>query len=150
MDTLKALNRKKIKEIIANLESVYGISNLKLDYVFYQNTKGKIYLLSNDFKSFDFDLKVNSLGMYFATESKNEIRLSVEGSQIIGEKAKENILELNDDELRRWLLGEDFLVKENLKGFVLIKNKDDFFGTGRIVNDKLLNYVPKDRRIDVI
>ena len=69
---------------------------------------------------------------------------------MLGKNATTNIVKLNDEQLKEWLRGEDFLVEENFKGFVLVKNKDDFFGSGRIINNKLLNYVPKDRRIDVI
>ncbi len=132
METLKALNRKKIKEILNKLGEFYGINKLELDYVFYQNTKGRIFLLSNKFKEFEYDTKINSLGMYFANLKNDEIRLSIEGSQIIGEKAKKNVLELNENELRDWLLGEDFKTDEEFKGFVLIKNKNDFYGTGKI------------------
>ena len=150
METLKALNKKQIKELLSNIEEHYGIKELKLDYIFYQNNKGRIFLLSNKFKEFDHkDLNINSLGLYFANIKDNDVRLSVEGSQLIGDKAKKNVVEINEKELKDWLLGEN-LENKNGKGFVIIKNKNDFYGSGRIVDNKLLNFVPKEKRMNAI
>jgi len=33
---------------------------------------------------------------------------------------------------------------------VEIKNKNDFYGTGKVVENKLLNFVPKSRRLRVV
>ena len=149
MEKLKALNRKQIKEILNKLKELYSIKELKLDYIFFKNSKGKIFLLSNKFKDFENEIHINSLGLYFATINR-EIRLSIEGSQLIGKKAKKNILELSGGQLRKWLMGEDIEIKSKGKGFFLIKNKGDFFGNGKVIDNKLLNFVPKDRRINVI
>ena len=150
METLKALNKKQIKEILKNIEAQYGIKDLKLDYIFFRNSKGRIFLLSNKFKEFDHsNLNINSLGLYFANVNDNEIRLSIEGSQLIGKKAKKNVVEINEEELKNWLRGEDL---ENKKGesFVLIKNKEDFYGSGKISKGKIFNFVPKERRMNAI
>ena len=139
METLKALNKKQIKELLSNIEEHYGIKELKLDYIFYQNNKGRIFLLSNKFKEFDHkDLNINSLGLYFANIKDKDVRLSVEGSQLIGDKAKKNVVEINEKELKDWLLGEN------------LENKNDFYGSGRIVDNKLLNFVPKEKRMNAI
>ena len=65
---------------------------------------------------------------------------------LVGKTAKKNVLELNDKQSKYWLSGQDFEVESDLKGFVLIKNKNEFLGCGKIVNKKLYNYVPKERR----
>ena len=151
METLKALNKKQIKEILKNIKEQYGIKNLKLDFIFYKNTKGRIFLLSNEFKNFDHsEVNINSLGMYFANLRSKDVRLSIEGSQLVGPLSKKNIIEIDDSNLRKWLRGEDLLIKKELDGYVLIKNKNDFFGSGKLANNKLLNFIPKERRINVI
>jgi NOL1/NOP2/fmu family ribosome biogenesis protein len=150
MDKLKPLKRKKVKEILNNIKEIYSIKDLKLDYIFYENSKGRIFILSNKFKEFEYEkLNINSLGLYFANYSKG-LRLSIEGSQIIGEKAKKGVVEVNDEDLREWLLGDDIPYVGEEKGFVLIKNKKDFFGTGRVGSGKIWNFVPKERRFNVI
>jgi NOL1/NOP2/fmu family ribosome biogenesis protein len=75
--------------------------------------------------------------------------LSIEGSQIIGPKCNKNILELKDEQRELWVKGYDLDIDGDL-GFVIIKNKDDFLGCGKLRNNKLYNYVPKSRRLMVI
>ena len=143
------MNKKKIKEILNNLNKQYGF-NGKLDYAFFMNSRGRVFLLSKKFKDLDVSsMNINSLGLYFGTIKGSEIRLSVEGSQLIGKNSEENVVSLNNEELKEWLRGED-LEDIKGKGFVLVKNKKDYFGSGRVVNNKLLNFIPKERRIDVI
>jgi NOL1/NOP2/fmu family ribosome biogenesis protein len=79
--------------------------------------------------------------------NNEELRLSIEGSQIIGKVAKRNVLELDDDLAKKWMSGEDFEIKTELNGFVIIKNRVDFLGCGRVAKGKLFNYVPKERRV---
>ena len=55
----------------------------------------------------------------------------------------------DDKQAKKWMSGEDFEVENKLHGFIIIKNKDDFLGCGRVVNGKLLNYVPKERRVNL-
>ena len=86
---------------------------------------------------------------YYHFVKDNKIRLSIEGSQLIGPKAKKNIVELNDKEAKEWLKGIDLDKKTNNNGFVLIKHKNDFIGCGKQMKDKILNYVPKIRRLNV-
>ena len=89
--------------------------------------------------------------MYFC-DLENGIRLSIEGSQIIGPKATKNVVEINDEQVKQWLKGEDLEIedKNNYSGFVIIKNKNDFLGTGKIKDNKILNYVNKGRRVNII
>ena len=150
METLKALNKKKIKELLKEIEEQYSINDLKLDYVFFKNSKDRVFLMSNSFKNFEHDkMHINSLGLYFANLKDYKVRLSVEGSQLIGNKAKKNVVELNENELRKWLRGEDLENKEG-EGFVIVKHENDFYGSGRISNNKLLNFIPKEKRVEII
>ena len=86
--------------------------------------------------------------MYFC-DLENEIRLSIEGSQIIGPKAAKNVVEINEEQTKEWLKGEDLEIdgKSNYSGFVIIKHNADFLGTGKYKENKILNYVSKSRRI---
>ncbi|MBI4140217.1 hypothetical protein HY485_00100, partial [Candidatus Woesearchaeota archaeon] len=92
-------------------------------------------------------LRINSIGLYFAEFRNNELRLSIEGSQIIGPKATKNVVELNNDELKQWLRGEDLEKECDENGFVIIKHGNDYLGCGKIKEGKVLNFVPKARRL---
>lgn len=45
--------------------------------------------------------------------------------------------------------GSDLDKESSEKGFVIISNGKDFFGSGRVKDGKILNYVPKVRRLSV-
>ena len=143
----KVLNSKEIKVILNWLKEQYGINELKIDNVFLKSTKDKIYLSTKKIAELDAkNLRINLIGMYFAKED-NGVRLSIEGSQIIGPKATKNIVELNEEQIKQWMRGEGIEIKGDFKGFVIIKHNNDFYGVGNYKEGKILNYVPKDRRI---
>ena len=148
MQNLTILNTREKKNLSKLLRKQFNC-NFEFNYEVFMNTKNRIFLLNKDVAKINLDeLRVNSLGLYFGELYKNnELRLSIEGSKIIGELAKKNVLQLDDKHAKKWMSGEDFEVDTDLKGFVIIKNEDDFLGCGKIVEGKLLNYVPKERRV---
>jgi len=146
----EVLNSKRIKQITRLLQTQWGYSE-KLDCGFLQK-ENDIFLVTKDIDKIDLrEVNVNSLGLYFGELRHDTLRLSIEGSQIIGKKASKNILELNAEQLQQWLRGEDmeFTNKSNVEHntYLIIKHNHDFFGCGRIKEGKLLNFVPKARRM---
>jgi NOL1/NOP2/fmu family ribosome biogenesis protein len=90
--------------------------------------------------------------MYFGRLKRNEkIQLSVEGSQIVGRLANKNIAIVDDENISRYMEGLDCkwdkLINCEVNNFVLIKNENDFFGSGILREDKIESLVPKARRI---
>jgi len=148
---LKILNSREIKEIYCLIEGQWG-AKLKLDYAFLKNSKGRVFIVNRDISKIDFSkLRINSVGMYFCETDELGIRLSIEGSQIVGPKATKNIAEIREEQARQWFKGEDLEIegKSNYSGFVIIKHNDDFLGSGKYRNGKILNYVNKGRRVSV-
>jgi len=147
MQPLKILNSKEIKAILKQIEAQWG-AKLRLNYVFLQNSQNKVYIVNRDISKLNLDnLRINSIGLYFCELSKVGIRLSIEGSQIVGPKASKNILEIDKEQSEQWLRGQDLPAEGNHKGFVLIKHRNDFSGTGLFKNGQVLNFVGKERRI---
>ena len=155
MQKLKILNAKEIKEINNFLNKQWAFDS-KLDYVFLlSQNKNKIYLVSKNFADINLEkLRVDSLGVYFGELKHHTIRVSIEGAQLVGNNCKKNIVNINEGLARLWMRGYDLeitdeiLKKDNLEeGFVLIKYNDDFMGCGKLTEKKILNYVPKVRRI---
>lgn len=150
MPELKILNSREIKELYSMIEKQWN-AKIKLDCGFLQNSKGRIFIINRDISEIDISkLRINSIGMYFCEHGKTGIRLSIEGSRIVGPKAAKNIVELDEMETRKLFKGED-LEKEckDCSGFVILKNKSDFLGTGKYTNGKILNYVSKTRRVNI-
>lgn len=147
MYKLKLLTKKEAKFVINKIKKQFSIKNLNLDYLFFRNKEDKIFLVSRKLKQLNLKkLNINSIGLYFAKVNK-EIRLSIEGSQLIGKLATKNILELNNKEANKWLQGNNIKTSKEFKGFVIIKNKEDYLGCGKFKTGEILNYVPKERRI---
>jgi len=147
MSQLKILNSKEIKEILKLIEKQWG-AKLKLDYAFLKNRKNRVFIVNKDISKIDFSkLRINSFGMYFCEDDNIGIRLSIEGSQIVGPKATKNIVEVNDAQTKQWFKGEDLEISGNYSGFLIIKHNNDFLGTGKYKEGRVLNYVGKSRRI---
>ena len=166
MQNLKIMNSREKKRILEMLNEQFGYGeNEKMNYAFLFNEKEqKIFLVTPDVSKIDLGaLHVNSIGVYFGQVYKGSIRLSIEGSQLIGNKASKNILELEESQRTSWLKGEDLDIKKDVKqasdaieynslldGFYLIKSGEDFIGTGKMTDSKLSNFVPKARRLSDI
>lgn len=152
MPLIDILNKKDIKKVIGLLERQFGFSG-KLDYVFLMNKQNKVYIV----KRYVFDLpldrlKVDKLGMYIGELYKDEMRLSIEGSQLVGPSAMKNIIEIDREQVRLWMAGEPIPGEFSGKGYVLLKDrqKGDFLGCGRISQHGIQNFYPKTRRIVVV
>jgi len=149
MQQLKILNKKETKELLNSVEKQWG-AKLELESAFLKNQKDRIFLITKDLSKIDLsNLRTNSIGLYFCDIAKG-IRLSIEGSQIIGKKATKNIVEIEKEQVKLWMRGEDLEIEGDYSGFVILKNKNDFLGCGKFKDNKVLNYVSKERRVNVI
>ncbi len=140
------LNRKDVKEVASKMKEQWGADYMP-DYVFLRNDED-IFIVDRDVFRLDFErLNVNSLGLYFGEFRKGSLRLSIEGSQLVGPLARRNVVELDEGETKLWLRGFDLEKKTAAAGYTLMSYKSDFMGTGRVKDGKILNFVPKNRRI---
>ncbi|MBI4159499.1 hypothetical protein HY500_04570 [Candidatus Woesearchaeota archaeon] len=143
MENLKILNSKEKKQILDRVKKHFGIKGLDLDYAFFRNNENKVFLLNKDVKKVEFDkLRINSLGVYFGAFDNN-FRLSIEGAQMIGNKATKNIIEIEDP--KAWLEGNN-IKTEGENGLKIVKSGKDCLGTGQLKDGVLINYIPKERR----
>ena len=95
-------------------------------------------------------LEIKSDGwLYFGRIESDGIRLTIEGSFLVGPKATKNVIELDDERARRYLAGESVEVDENLYGWFILRWRSYFLGSAKAKGGKLLNYVPKERRLRV-
>lgn len=149
MQNLRVLERKDKKTFLQLLKGQFDFEG-KLNYTFLTNNKNKIFMINKDIANIDLEkIRLNSAGLYIAEFSNNEIRLSIEGSQLIGPKAKKNIMELDEKQAREWLKGKDIEIETKEKGFVILKHNKDYLGSGKAKENKILNFVPKTRRLNV-
>jgi len=149
MRDLKFLSRREMKPYLKFIQEQWGadVSDFPDAYVMIQRRKD-FNLLSHDITLFDFTpLRINSAGVYFGEFHREELRLSIEGSQLVGPRATKNVIQLDDAHAKLWMTGNDFEFKTDCEGFVLVKHNNDFIGCGKIIENRLLNFVPKSRRL---
>ncbi len=148
--SIKILASKERKQFVALINKQWG-SEFKPDYAFLLSEKEKMYVIHPDVSKVDLSLfRISSFGLYFAEYKRGELRLSIDGSQIIGPLAAKNVVEMNDAEMLDWIRGKDLEKKGDWSGFVIMKHGTDFFGTGKYtVDGRILNFVPKSRRLTV-
>lgn len=142
---LKILNSREKKRLFKELSLQFGDID-KLDYVFMQNNKDKIFVITRDIENINLEkLRINNGGLYFAKKENAGIRPSIEGAQLI--KATKNIIEVSSEQTDKWMRGEDFEIKGDYKGYVIIKSKSEIFGCGQYKDGIVRNMVAKERRI---
>jgi len=145
---LRILNSKQVKQLQQKLNEQFGIPIKKLPYVFLESTKGKFFITNRKLAEIDINkIKVNNLGLYVAAEDKLGVRLTIEGSQLWGKEATKNILEINQEQLQEWFTGKELQTNQVFNGFVLIKHKKDFLGSGKYTQGRILNYLGKERYV---
>lgn len=144
---LNALSGRDLKPVLAKIKGQWG-AEIDFPWAWYQSAKNDLFVLSKDIAKIDpKKFRINSVGLYIGEFKKGELRLSIEGSQLIGPHAKKNVVELDKDELRQWLRGEDLVKDVKAEGYVIMKSGNDFVGCGRVKEGKILNFVPKARRL---
>ena len=155
MQNLDIQNKRQSKTVLDMIKKHWDPDMKILDeFVLMKNNKDKYYVVNREVFDFPLDkIRISKLGLYFGELHNGVFRLSIEGSQLVGKKAKQNIVELDDEQIRDWIKGNDIDLDHvpQAEGFVLIKNNNAFFGCGKISKKEntsiIFNYYPKIRRV---
>src|SRR4030043_1903117 len=134
MQRLTFLNTRENKKMLEELKEIYGVS-AKLEGALLISPKQKLYLLTKDLELINLkeekQLRIDKAGLYIGAIVPEGIRLSLEGSQLIGPSAKKHVLSIDEEHLEPWVKGEDFELTSNEKesvkedGFYIIKFNQD-------------------------
>jgi NOL1/NOP2/fmu family ribosome biogenesis protein len=152
MIPLKFFNKSEKEKLLGQLEEQFGITEIpwKIAHL----GKERIVLFSGDLSEneiFQIDdiARVEGVGIYFAKidENTGDIRLSIEGTQLLKEQITKNIFELNAEQAEQWMLGQELNIATGKRGFLIMKFGEDFLGTGKASENKIGNFVPKSRRL---
>lgn len=147
---MKILKRNKRIEIEKLLEKNYGIK-IPFKYHLIRQGKEKLRIFTGnlnaqDLRIMDKILTIDAVGLYFAFFKDEELRLGFDSVTFLGKGAK-NIVDLNVSEARKWLQGRDLDKKTRFKNYIIVRNNSDILGCGKATGKKILNFVPKERRI---
>ena len=147
---IKILSEHEKSEIESGLKEQFGVE--KIPGLILKRGEERLFLFSGDFseneiKNLERCVPIERAGIYFAKIIGNDVKLSIEGTQILKNQIKKNIFELNENQLEEWMMGQDLQIKTGKKGFIIIKHKDDFLGCGKASEEKIGNFIPKNRRL---
>jgi|TARA_Y100000310_G_scaffold336744_1_gene422148 NOL1/NOP2/fmu family ribosome biogenesis protein len=152
MSPLRILNSSEKNEVGKKLNRQFGINSIPQTIV--KHGKDKMFLFSGSLENKKIKLLekavyIERMGVYFGKvdERTKDIRLSIEGSQIFKSCINKNLFEINDEQTQEWMKGNELRIKTGKRGFLVLKNKEDFLGTGKASEEKIGNFIPKSRRL---
>lgn len=157
MQKLKILNTRDIKVIKEQLVKQFNYA-LEEQYAYLQNEKDRVFVVNRDLAQIDLDkLRIDRLGLYFAEIKPGQIRLSKEGAQLLVHEAwknkatLKNVILLTKIETRAYFAGVDLkkdLGEENR--LIILTYESDVLGCASYKEGKILNFLPKTHRGEVI
>ncbi|MFH1787408.1 MAG: hypothetical protein ABH811_01305 [archaeon] len=149
MNTLKILSKKEKQELVEKLNKQFGIK--KVNGII--STRGeRLFIFQGNFdekqiRELESTIPIERVGIYFGKQINNEIRLSIDGIHLLKDQINKNILELNEEQTEYWMKGNELNILTEKRGFVIIKYNDNFIGTGKASENKITNFIPKNRRL---
>jgi len=150
MNFIKILNQHEKRQIEKKLNEQFGIENVPGLIV--RRGEERLFLFSGNFSEKDIKQLekctfIERTGVYFARLIGDDLRLSIEGSQILKGQITKNIFELDSSQAEEWMKGRELLIKTGKHGFLIMRHGEDFLGTGKASEEKIGNFIPKNRRL---
>lgn len=147
---LKIFNEKEKKEVAEKLNEQFGIKNVP--GIITMRGKERFFLFTGNLEKSEIEklryiIPIESVGVYFAKIQGVAIRLSIEGVQLLKGQITKNVFEINESQMQEWMSGNELPIKTGKHGFIIMKHKDDFLGTGKASEEKITNFISKSRRL---
>ena len=146
---MKVLTSSERKEILEKLDEQFGIS--ALPYLMIMAGKEKIRAFSGslgkqEIEKLGENMRIELPGLYILREESDGYRISHDGLFVFKDLIKKNIVDVSDEQADEWLRGNDIMI-ESADKWVVLRNKGELIGCGKVKNKKVGNYVPKERRV---
>ena len=150
---IELLDKTKKRKVLNLLDENYGVS--KLPHLFIKTAKNKYRIYSGSLSKEEIielvkNVNVELIGTRLCTIDDDDVRLTFDimNLPIIKKQINKNIFEIPDNEVEKWLRGNNIEIETKHDGkFLAIKHKKDCLGIGMNQRDHIKNYVPKERRI---
>lgn len=155
MISIEIMPERESDEIKRKLKEQFGINNIPGTLM--RKGKERIFLFQGEIterelEKIDEVVEIERAGIYIGKifEPTDEIRLSIEGTQILHDQIKTNIYELNSEQdYEKWMNGQELNIQTNLRGIIIIRYRDEFLGSGKASENKIGNFIPKSRRLKI-
>jgi len=146
---MKPLSNKDKKKIIKKLNIQFGITNIPYLILQFGHDKFRLYsgnLSKEELALLDRSIKIENIGLYFAKQEKDGIKLTLDSLTLFKTQITKNIIELTENQKNSWLEGKDLDIKTN-SGYKILKFNNEFIGCGKSDKTRICNSIPKERRI---
>lgn len=146
---MKPLTSTDKKKIIEQLNNQFGILEVPCLLIQFGQEKIRAYsgvLSKEELYYLDREIRIENIGLYFAKWENEEIRLTLDGVQLLKNQITKNIVEINDNQANEWLKGLDLNIQTEY-GWKVLKHNNEFLGCGKSTSEKITNFMPKERRI---
>ena len=148
--SLKIFTSKEKEKLVEQLSKQFGIK--KVDGMISMRGRERLFLFQGilnekQIHEIESTIPIERVGIYFGKDINGQIRLSIEGVHILKNQITKNIFELNEEQLDLWMKGNELNIKSGKNGFVIMKYQDNFLGTGKASEEKITNFIPKNRRL---
>lgn len=145
----KFLSSKEKKQYVEKLDSQFGVT--ELPWLLIETGKDKVRAFSGDLNREDISkiaqlANIELIGMYLFKEELGGMRFGFDGSMMVKDWIVKNAVDLSDKQVFEWIRGNNLDVKLS-KGVYVVKHSGDVLGCGMSDGEKLINFVPKERRI---
>jgi len=145
IDFIKSSEKRRIVEA---LNQQFGIESLP--YLLIQSGKEKLraysgHLSKDEILSLSEIAYIDSIGIYLI-RMEFSARLSFDATHLLASQLKKNIIEINESQAKEWLRGFDLGIQKP-SGTYIVKFENDFLGCGKSNGEKIINHVPKERRL---
>lgn len=153
MQKLIILNTREVKKFNECLVRAFG-GKLSKEYAYLRNERDRIFIVSKDIAKINLkNLRIDKIGFYFAEYKNNHVRLSKEGAQLLAQEAEDlkNIVTLTEQEVKMYFTGVDLsknVGEEDCQ--ILLSYSGNILGCAKYKDGKILNFLPKIHRGEVI
>ncbi len=153
---IRKLNKTESERLLTDLEDMFGFSRSIWDgYDFLLGTKNRVFIVSKNLLGVVNGLWSVTQGFLFA-RLEGSVKPSTNMIQVWGNLAKKNLIELDQEQAKKYMNGEDLelaketIYKNNLAdGYVVVKHKNKSLGCGLLKDGNLKNQVPKGKRMNI-
>lgn len=146
---VKFLRSAERKELLAELEEIYGLT--ELNEMLIETGKRKIRAFSGELTKEELlqiakYVNIELIGMYLLSKKDEDARLNFDVVSLLRDKITRSKFNVTKEQLDLWIRGNDLNV-EAPKGIVVIEYEGDLVGVGKSNGTTIYNYVPKERKL---
>ena len=148
---MKILSSSEKKKIINKLNEQFGISDIPFRMLQFGKEKIRVFsgnLPSEKIMAIEKNLRVENAGLYIVRIVKDGIRLTIDGTHFFKNNITKGILRIEDTQTEIWMKGEDLDINTD-KRYAILKNNNDFLGCGKSTGEKIINTIPRERRVNL-